>query len=209
MMDARRGDTNTVGRTVQLTVEEARRLATFLADAMNLAQRDNQYTAAKRFLAARQMLDTYITAALAPDAITAPRSARIRTLLEGAGRFFGRILSFDCECPGCGAVYMIRSMGGKTSRRNAAYDPLTGIFRCPDTRCRARIYTVGLVFWHRHTLGGRPATIYRPPGDQVPTVEQALALRREAGGFMLKRTFAAGEDESNLTDVTSETPDAE
>lgn len=88
-------------------------------------------------------------------------------------RLFARLRrgGFDCECPGCGRVYLVRSQRITTARGAAdarAFDPARGLFRC--TGC-GRAYLLGLNFVPV-SIGSRPA----PPVDTVPTLSQAEEL---------------------------------
>lgn len=116
-------------------------------------------------------------------------------LLTGAIRFFARVLTFDCECPTCGAI--LRATGGglgvgdRVSRahreQGAIWNVVTGRLRCPSCR---RLYVAGLLLYPVDVHNGRQI---RPPEDRVPSALQRAALRSLREGFLMPDPRKPGE----------------
>jgi len=85
---------------------------------------------------------------------------------QAGDRFFARIRSADLECPRCGNIYFV---GGAGRSRRGYYDRKTSRFRCPHC---GLVLVLGMIAWLPPL--GRPSVA----PDQVPTVRQALAMRR-------------------------------
>lgn len=90
--------------------------------------------------------------------------------------FFARIRSFDIECPRCGQVYCVSRRAGPTN-----WSTRLSRFQCG--RCDLRL-ALGII---AHPV---PWGRCDPPSDIIPTVEQALELRKQMDaawvGFRLK-----------------------
>lgn len=114
--------------------------------------------------------------------------ARTSADLRALPRVFGRPLAFDCECPACGRVYVVRLAGGarRRSLRRGAEDPWnvrSSTLTCWDC---GRVWIVGLAMWEPSRNVRRPAL----PRDQVPNRDQLQQLRdlRQQGGAILAGT---------------------
>lgn len=101
-----------------------------------------------------------------------------------ASRFFARIIDLDIECPRCGTVIAGRARGGR-----GGWDRTTQRFEC--TACKL-ILGLGVLAW---PLSIAPSGD-RGAGDARPNYRQALALRAQAGGFLVeeKKRQAASKD---------------
>lgn len=80
-------------------------------------------------------------------------------------RFFARMISFEIACPKCDRVHRVTR---ETNRR--VWDPRTCRFECMGCFISLRI---GVIAYP--SASGR----WKMPSDTVPTVRQALALRRD------------------------------
>ena len=112
---------------------------------------------------------------------------------------FARVLSFDVECPNCGAVDCVRT-GRQLSPR---FHPFRSRWRCRDCR---RIYAVGLLLSpvrragnHRRN-GGFPL-------DTRPTLRQLGEMRRVLG--LLREQSVGWYDGVNLICICGADEDAE
>lgn len=122
-----------------------------------------------------------------------------RRRLERAVRFFGRLASFDLECPHCGDVYQVRLGGARRSgQKDPNWDPQTARFRCTNKDC-GRVYVLGIVAW---PIIKAPRVASMPPEDQVPSPRQLAQMRREGGGWWMDDAEGqryARPHETNLT----------
>lgn len=84
--------------------------------------------------------------------------------LDGT-RIFARISAVDFECPGCGAVHILRPV----SSRKTGWNPRAGLFRCD---C-GTAYAFGLLIYP--VVGAAPRQI---AADWVPSARQGAALRQ-------------------------------
>lgn len=149
----------------------------------------------------------------------------IARLLTDAIKLFGRVHSFDLECPRCGQVLMARSTGTSVQASDALpahvarptprpkgaprlepgrraelpWNPITGRFRC--TNCQ-RVYATGLLVWE---VTGPDRGL--APEDHVPDAGQRDQLRdlidagraERLGAVKIPRQFARQSgDRTNL-----------
>jgi hypothetical protein len=111
-------------------------------------------------------------------------------------RFFARIEAFHCVCPVCGKLWRSKTPGGRVSKtrlRAAGFNDVRGVAQCPHC---TRKFGVGLLLHPvepRHPLWGAGV---RPP-DQIPSFDEAEALRLYLGGYYLKQRIKPG-DHLNL-----------
>lgn len=111
-------------------------------------------------------------------------------------RFFARIRRADLECPRCGTCYVIGdgatgragSRNNQKRRRTCKWDPKLQRFKC---RVCGLTLVLGLVAYRAPQGGGR--NIF-PPEDSVPTIKQALSLRRTlADGVLVDEKRRSGQ----------------
>lgn len=98
-------------------------------------------------------------------------------------RFFARLRAFDLECPACGEVAKV----GYKSPWN--FSTRTSRFKCEYCQ---KVFTMGILAWS----SAHSTHVKRPP-DHIPTVEQAIALRRLVGGWWME-TARHHKDPANL-----------
>lgn len=84
---------------------------------------------------------------------------------RGEGKFFGRIRSFDLACPRCDRVHQVPRSGSKV------WDSRLGRFQCSE--CGITL-ALGIV---AYSVGPGTAS---PAGDIVPTLAEAMELRKAA-----------------------------
>ena len=124
-----------------------------------------------------------------PRQPTAPAHARV----------FGRVRTFDLECPACSEVIIARGTregrprehaGSRKGQRRTArpYNAVTGILRCP--RCRAQ-FMIGLIIWP--LARGGPAGTDIIPEDMRPNAHQRAILRQYTYGFAAELAKRKGE----------------
>ena len=129
--------------------------------------------------------------------MSAPNETReIRALLARSTRFFGRLQSFDLECPHCGTVYQIRM----SAQHPPQWDPWTARFVCTTRDCE-RLYLLGILAW---PIGASPKVASAPPRDQVPLPRQLAQMRREGGGWWLPDGARIRRPHPDTTNLTTE-----
>lgn len=134
-----------------------------------------------------------------PRMATAPPHARV----------FGRVRSFDCECPACGAVIVARGtregrprelkLRQRQRQTRRPYNAVTAVMRCPG--CRAQ-FMVGLIIWPLARGGGAQPGEEVIPLDMRPNAHQRAILRQYVYGFAAEQAKRKG-DEVNVA-VTAE-----
>ena len=122
-----------------------------------------------------------------------PRLPRIPEVL----RFFGRVLSFDVECPACGTILEARTFALERDltgqhRRHLPWNVVTGRFRC---RTCERIYATGLLLYE---VAQERGTGGAPPSDRHPTPKQREAMRARRDALLVLGRKARGGDALNL-----------
>lgn len=126
-----------------------------------------------------------------------------RPVVLPADRFFARLDKFECECPSCGSIIF----AGRTPRTRSAarlqpdspsvwkltYNPNSQRLRCPHCNLT---YIVGLLAYpvphHRRSL--------EAPPDTVPTSRQWMEMRKQGGGWFVRKAYTLGEEVNLVVD---------
>lgn len=114
-------------------------------------------------------------------------------------RFFGRIWSFDCECPSCGSVLQGRTLHTDLSdewrktahRRDLPWNPITGRLRCPTCR---HCFATGILIYE--LVSGSRGTAGPVPIDHLPNLRQRIALQAPRQARLRARKIR-GQDPTN------------